>query len=183
MMLEPEESLKVSRSLYAQMCHFHEETEQHRIHSERATRKTAILVQSIGTLLLVFVIVIGVYMTQLTNQFIEIVDTIDQMNVRAEKISSYMDDMTENVARMNYDVSYMHEVLSNMRQINGHIDRMKQQVTTINTTFGRLNQLGLTAEETVHAMNEKMNRINQFTSQMNHRMYQISKPMKMMPEP
>ncbi len=181
-LLDPQGSMEVTRSLYAQMCHFHEETEQHRVNSEKSTRKTAILVQSIGTLLLIFTVVIGVYMTQLTNQFIQIVDSIERMNTRAETISQYMSAMTADVSRMNDHVAHMHAILNNMKTMNQHVAGMEHQVGEMTVSLDQLNQLGTTARETVHAMNLKMDRINQATARMNFRMYQISKPMKMMPK-
>ncbi len=174
-------SLEVSRSLYAQMCEFREETEQQHIETERSSKRTSILVQAIGTLLLVFVIVIGVYMTQLTNQFVEIVASIDKMNHRAITISELMTHMTADVEQMNQDVSHMHAVLNNMQQINSHITTMEQEVDGITRSIGTLDQLGERGKNAVKAMNQKMAEINQTTHRMNLRMYQISKPMKAMP--
>ena len=181
-MMDSKTSLEVSRSLYAQMCDFHEETEQHRIQSESSTRKTAILVQSIGTLLLIFVIVIGVYMSQLTNQFIQIVESIEKMNTRAVVISGQMTSMTRDVIRMNHDVSHMHHVLDNMKRINQHVGGMEQEVAQITQRIDHLNGLGTTAMETIQSMNQKMGLINQAPGQMNQRMYQISRPMKALPD-
>lgn len=45
--------MEVARSLYAQMCHFHDETEEQKQAAFESTKKTAVLVKSIGTLLIV----------------------------------------------------------------------------------------------------------------------------------
>jgi len=168
-MMDSKTSLEVTRSFYAQMCQFREETEKQHLDTERSSKKTSILVQGIGTLLLVFVIVIGVYMTQLTNQFIHIVESIEKMNSRAVTISELMSHMTEDVTQMNQDVSHMHAVLKNMKQINSHI------------SISHLDKLGEKGMKAVSGMNQKMSEINRTTSQMELRMYQISKPMKAMP--
>lgn len=180
-MMDPKVSLEITRSLYAQMCEFREESENQHRETERASKRTSLLVQAIGTLLLVFVIVIGVYMTQLANQFVQIVQSIDTMNDRAVLVSKLMTTMTEDVSRMNKDVSHMHAVLGNMRKINGHITIMEQEVDGITQSISRLDHLGERGKDAVSAMNKKMAEINQTTHRMNMRMYQISKPMKAMP--
>ena len=180
-MMDSKTSLEVTRSFYAQMCQFREETEKQHLDTERSSKKTSILVQGIGTLLLVFVIVIGVYMTQLTNQFIHIVESIEKMNSRAVTISELMSHMTEDVTQMNQDVSHMHAVLKNMKQINSHISIMEQEVNGITTSISHLDKLGEKGMKADSGMNQKMSEINRTTSQMELRMYQISKPMKAMP--
>lgn len=180
-MMDEKTRLEVSRSFYAQMCEFREETEHQHIETERSSRRTSMLVQAIGTLLLIFVIVIGVYMTQLTNQFVNIVQSIDKMNTRATTISTLMSDMTKDVAQMNRDVAYMQSVLSNMRKINVNVSSMEQNVGKTTESIEKLIQLGERGKGAVSAMNNKMAEINRTTHRMNQRMYQISKPMKAMP--
>ncbi len=180
-MMDPKTRLEISRSFYAQMCEFREETEHQHIETERSSKRTSLLVQAIGTLLLIFVIVIGVYMTQLANQFVNIVQSIDKMNARATTISELMSDMTKDVAQMNRDVAYMQSVLSNMRRINDNVANMEQDVGKTTESIERLIQFGERGQSAVAAMNSKMAEINRTTHQMNLRMYQISKPMKAMP--
>ncbi len=180
-MMDSRTSLEVTRSFYAQMCEFREETEQQHIETEQSSKRTSLLVQAIGTLLLIFVIVIGVYMTQLANQFVNIVQSIDKMNARATTISELMADMTKDVAQMNRDVAYMQSVLDNMRKINDNVGNMEQEVGKTTESIDRLVGFGARGQKSVAAMNRKMAEINRTTHQMNMRMYQISKPMKAMP--
>ncbi len=180
-MMDPKISLEVSRSFYAQMCEFREETERQHIETEHSSKRTSLLVQAIGTLLLIFVIVIGVYMTQLANQFVNIVQSIDKMGDRATTISHLMADMTKDVAQMNRDVAYMQSVLHNMQKINGNVSSMELDIIEVTDSIERLVALGERGRASVAAMNQKMAEINQTTHQMNLRMYQISKPMKALP--
>jgi methyl-accepting chemotaxis protein len=180
-MMDPKISLEVSRSFYAQMCEFREETERQHLETEHFSKRTSLLVQAIGTLLLIFVIVIGVYMTQLANQFVNIVQSIDTMGSRATTISELMADMTQDVAQMNRDVAYMQSVLKNMKKINGNVSSMEGEIVEVTESIERLIELGERGKNSVAAMNQKMAEINQTTYQMNLRVYQISRPMKAMP--
>jgi hypothetical protein len=182
-MMDSKVSLEVARALYAQMCHFHEETDQQRLQSDKTTKQTALLVQSIGTLLLIFVVVIAFYITELANQFTYIVSSIEQMNEKAITISKQMSGMKNDMVQVNEHVLHMDKVLTNMRSINHHIGAMEQEMGVITEQIVHFDQLGEQAMQLMGSMNKKMSHINQSTSHINLRMYQISKPAKLLPNP
>jgi len=182
-MKDSKENLEVARSLYAQMCHFHDETEEHKQLASKTTKKTAHLVQSIGTLLVIFVVVIGFYISELAEQFVQIVHSMEKMNSKVVVISEQMSNMKGDMVGMNSDIKHMDEVLVNMKKINHHIDGMGKEIESITGNIIHFNELGLRAMGTMESMNSKMTDINQSTGHMNYKMHEIATPAKYFPRP
>ncbi|MBT3309492.1 MAG: hypothetical protein HOL04_03130 [Gammaproteobacteria bacterium] len=177
------EQVRMARSMYAQMCHFKEETKEQRKRSEQTTRKTAVLVQSIGTLLLLFVVVIGFYISTLSTEFITIVNNMERMNTKLVSMLSNVSRMKTDVSHMNDSVRHMQDVVTSMRYINHHVSGMRGEMKLITEDITVLDQLGEEAMHSIKAMNQRMTHINQNTGSMGVRMRQISKPVKNFPKP
>lgn len=180
-MTKEESQLAVARSLYAQMCHFHDETEEQRQRSAETTKKTAGLVKMIGTLLVVFVVVTGVYIRSLVDQFVVILNSMEKMNEKVVVISEQMHTMKGNMVTMNASVNLMEDVKDNMKKINYQVHDMQTHMNNITENVVKFNGLGGRALGTMQSMNEKMTRINQSTSHMNVKMYEIARPAKVFP--
>lgn len=174
---------QVARSLYAQMCYFHEETEEQHIISTDDTKRTSMMVQGIGTLLLVFVIVIAFYINQLSGLFIEIVENMDSMNNKVANMTQEVSHIKNDIVHMNDSVSHMHEVLANMQHLNKHVDGMRQNMGNMTTKLVHMDQMGGEVGSTLEKMNREMSKINNTTGHMGVRMRQIAKPVKLFPKP
>lgn len=177
------EQVRMARSMYARMCHFKEETKEQHMRSERTTRKTAILVQSIGTLLLLFVVVIAFYISNLSKEFITVVNNMEEMNNKLISMSGNVSQMKNNIGSMNGSVEYMQQVVTNMRSFNHHIVGMRGEMGKITNDIVTFDQLGEEAMHSIQSMNQKMSYINQNTGSMGVRMHQISKPVRVLPKP
>jgi len=175
-------SMEVARSLYAQMCHFHDETEEQKQVAAKRTHQTANLVKSIGTLLLVFVIAIGFFISQLTDQFINIIDSMDKMNNKVTQISTHMAGMTKDIAQMDSNVRHMEDVLVHVKKMNHDVSSMSKEMASITGNIVEFNEFGIRAMNTMKSMNAKMGRINQSTGSMNRSMHDIARPAKMFPK-
>lgn len=174
--------MEVARSLYAQMCHFHDETEEHKQAAFKSTKKTAVLVKSIGTLLIIFVVLIVFYISELAQQFIQVVSSMDSMNNKVVEISSQMSSMKGNIAHMNDNVLQMNEVLLNMKNINSEVEGMSDKLNSVTKNVIQFNKFGTRAMTSMKSMNNKMNAINRSTWHMNQRMYEISRPAHYFPK-
>lgn len=127
-------------------------------------------------------VLIVFYISELAQQFIQVVSSMDNMNNKVVEISTQMSNLKGYVGHMNKNVHHMDDILLNMQNINNEVKGMSDKLNSVTTNIIHFNELGSRALNSMISMNHKMDDINQSTWHMNQRMYEISRPTQYFPK-